>query len=125
MLSKIKAAKIKVNATHCLLLNFSLNTNNPVNVITTIVPTLYIGNTSTAGISFNDLSKNLADRKIKPHNYINGTIETMIEFFGKYAINDFGEIDFSGKTRILDRAEAFIMETRDYFETENYVFVHV
>lgn len=61
---------------------------------------------------------------LKPHNYINGSIETITEFFGKYALNEFGEIDFSGKTRMLERVEAFILSTQDYFETENYVFVH-
>lgn len=62
--------------------------------------------------------------RLKPHNYINGTIETIVEFFGQRSLNEFGEIDFSGKTRMLDRVENFILETKDYFETENYVFVH-
>lgn len=62
--------------------------------------------------------------RLKPHNYINGTVETIVEFFGKYALDEFGEIDFSGKTRMLDRATDFMLATRDYFETENYVFVH-
>lgn len=61
---------------------------------------------------------------LKPHNYLNGTIETIQEFFGKHSINDFGEIDFTGKTRMLNRVEEFIKGTQNYFETENYVFVH-
>lgn len=58
------------------------------------------------------------------HNYINGTVETITEFFGKYALDEDGNIDFSGKSRILDRMTDFILETQDYFETAHYVFVH-
>jgi len=59
-----------------------------------------------------------------PHNYINGTLETIGELFGKYALDAFGQIDFSGKTRVLDRVTDFILEGRDYFETAGHVFVH-
>ncbi|MBE6727965.1 MAG: hypothetical protein E7562_04895 [Ruminococcaceae bacterium] len=63
--------------------------------------------------------------RIKDHNYINGTVETLVEFFGKYAIDTtLNEIDFSGKSRILDRVSDFIYETADFFETKNYVFTH-
>lgn len=63
--------------------------------------------------------------KLKPHNFDNGTVETMVEFFGKYAVDGFtGDIDFSGNTRMVDRVCGLIGEMRDYFETENYVFVH-
>ena len=62
--------------------------------------------------------------RLKSHNYLNGTVETIVEFFGKYALDASGEIDFSGKTRMLDRVTDFIMETKDYFETEHYVFTH-
>ena len=63
--------------------------------------------------------------KILPHNYINGTMATLEEFFGKYFINPIDDtIDFSGKSRMVDRVCEFIGETVDYFETEHYVFVH-
>lgn len=63
--------------------------------------------------------------KIKPHNYMNGTIETITEFFGKYCIDPVtDEIDFSGKTCILERLTDFILQTQNYFETSNYVFTH-
>lgn len=63
--------------------------------------------------------------KILPHNYINGTLETLEDFFGKYVINPSDDtIDFSGKTRTVDRICEFIESTQNYFETENYVFVH-
>lgn len=58
------------------------------------------------------------------HNQINGTVETIIEFFGKYSIDEWGRIDVSGKSRMLDRVTDFISEMQDYFETKNYVFVH-
>ena len=63
--------------------------------------------------------------RIQPHNYINGTMETLENFFGKYFINPADDtIDFSGKTRTVDRICEFIRETVNYFETEKYVFVH-
>ncbi len=63
--------------------------------------------------------------KVLPHHYINGTMRTLENFFGKYSINPEDDtIDFSGKTRIVDRICEFIEETADYYETEKYVFVH-
>ena len=63
--------------------------------------------------------------KFLPHNYINGTMTTLENFLGKYAINPVDDtIDFSGKTRIVDRICDFIEGTENYFETENYLFVH-
>jgi len=71
------------------------------------------------------LKKLLQTGKILPHNYINGTMRTLENFFGKYSINPVDDtIDFSGKTGTIDRICEFIDETVDYFETENYVFVH-
>ncbi len=62
--------------------------------------------------------------RLKEHNYRNGTVETIAELFGKYSIDSLGRVDFDGKTRMLDRVTDFIEETCDYYETENYVFVH-
>ncbi len=71
------------------------------------------------------LKKLLLTGKVLPHNYINGTMATLNEFFGKYSIDPTDDtIDFSGKNRIADRIIDFINETVNYFETENYVFVH-
>lgn len=71
------------------------------------------------------LLKLLQTGKVLPHNYINGTMRTLENFFGKYFINPIDDtIDFSGKTRTVDRICEFIGETVNYFETENYVFVH-
>ncbi len=71
------------------------------------------------------LQKLLLTGKILPHNYINGTIQTLQNFFGKYFIDPIDDtIDFSGKTRTVDRICEFIDETVNYYETENYVFVH-
>ncbi len=71
------------------------------------------------------LLKLLETGKILPHNYINGTMQTLESFFGKHSIDPATDtIDFSGKTRTVDRICEFIDETVDYFETENYVFVH-
>ncbi len=71
------------------------------------------------------LLKLLQTGKLQPHHYINGTMRTLENFFGKYVIDPVDDtIDFSGKTRITDRLCQFIEETVDYYETENYVFVH-
>ncbi len=71
------------------------------------------------------LLKLLQTGKVLPHNYINGTMRTLQDFFGKYFIDPADDtIDFSGKTRTVDRICEFIDETVNYFETENYVFVH-
>lgn len=71
------------------------------------------------------LLKLLQTGKVLPHNYINGTMQTLTDFFGKYSIDPVDDtIDFSGKTRTVDRVCDFIDETVNYFETENYVFVH-
>lgn len=71
------------------------------------------------------LLKLLHTGKLLPHHYINGTMSTLRNFFGKYSIDPADDtIDFAGKTRITDRICQFIEDTVDYFETENYVFVH-
>lgn len=71
------------------------------------------------------LLKLLQTGKLLPHHYINGTMSTLRNIFGKYAIDPVDDtIDFSGKTRITDRLCDFIEETLDYYETERYVFVH-
>ena len=71
------------------------------------------------------LLKLLQTGKILPHHYINGSLQTLQEFFGKYSIDPLDDtIDFSGKTRMVDRLCEFLEETKDYFETENYLFVH-
>ncbi len=71
------------------------------------------------------LLKLLQTGKVLAHNYINGTMITLENFLGKYSIDPIDDtIDFSGKTRIVDRVCEFIAETVNYFETENYVFVH-
>ena len=69
--------------------------------------------------------KLLNDGKILSHHYSNGTIQTILDFFGPYAIDPVTDIiDFSGKTGTVDRLCDFIDETVDYFETKNYIFVH-
>ena len=71
------------------------------------------------------LLKLLQTGKILPHNYINGTMSTLENFFGRHFVDPLDDtVDFSGKTRTVDRICDFIGETVDYFETEHYVFVH-
>ena len=71
------------------------------------------------------LLKLLNTGKLLPHHYINGTLNTVWNFFGKYSIDPNGDIiDFSGKNSTVDRLTAFIGEMADYYETDDYVFVH-
>lgn len=71
------------------------------------------------------LLKLLQTGKVQPHNYINGTLITLENFFGKYSIDPTDDtICFSGKSRMIDRVCEFIEETVNYFETDKYVFVH-
>lgn len=71
------------------------------------------------------LLKLLQTGKVLPHNYINGTLITLENFFGKYSIDPADDtICFSGKSRMIDRVCEFIEETVNYFETDKYVFVH-
>lgn len=67
----------------------------------------------------------LYEGKMLPHHYINGTFNTLTNFFGRYFLDPAtGKIDFSGQNRTVDRLCEFIKETVDYYETEHYVFVH-
>lgn len=71
------------------------------------------------------LLKLLRTGRLQPHHYINGTLRTLENFFGKYAIDPADDtIDLSGRSRIVDRLCEFIEGTVDYYETEDYVFVH-
>ena len=71
------------------------------------------------------LLKLLQTGKVLPHNYINGTLITLENFFGKYSIDPADDtICFSGKSRMIDRVCEFIEESVNYFETDKYVFVH-
>lgn len=71
------------------------------------------------------LLKVLMTGKVLPHNYINGTLQTLADFFGKYCLDPVtDELDLSGQSRTVDRVCDFINGTVNYFETENYVFVH-
>lgn len=71
------------------------------------------------------LLKLLYTGQLLPHHYINGTVSTLQNFFGNYFVDPISDtIDFSGKTRTVDRLCDFIEQTVDYFETEHYVFVH-
>ena len=71
------------------------------------------------------LLKLLSTGRLLPHHYINGTVTTLQNFFGNYFVDPMDDsIDFSGKTRVVDRLCGFMEETVDYYETEHYVFVH-
>lgn len=67
----------------------------------------------------------LQSGRLQPHHYINGTLSTLREIVGKYAVDPATDlVDFSGRERTVDRFCDFIGETVPYFETKSYVFVH-
>ncbi len=71
------------------------------------------------------LLKILETGHMAEHNFYNGTLNTMEEFFGRYAVDkDTGDVDFSGMTSMVKRVSDFIMSMQDYHETEDFVFVH-
>lgn len=62
--------------------------------------------------------------RLVPHHYANGTVATITEWFGARALASDGTLDFSGRSRVLDRVTEFIEDTVDYWETAHYVFAH-
>lgn len=63
--------------------------------------------------------------RLEPHDFHNGTIVTIRELFGTYAVVDpLYPIDFDGKDGMIRRLEDLIGEMRNYFETKHYVFLH-
>jgi len=70
------------------------------------------------------LLKVLRTGRMEPHNYINGTAQTLRSFFGPYALGDDGAVDLSGHTSNVTWLTEFIGETVDYFETAGHIFVH-
>lgn len=71
------------------------------------------------------LLKLLTTGQMHPHQYINGTENTLNDFFGAFEPDPVDHsVDFSGKTKIVDRLCRFIRSTVDYYETERYLFIH-
>lgn len=71
------------------------------------------------------LLKLLTTGQMDPHQYINGTENTLKDFFGTFEPDPVDHrVDFSENTETVDRLCRFIRSTVDYYETERYVFVH-
>ena len=71
------------------------------------------------------LLKLLTTGKIHPHQFINGTRQTLDNFFGDYSIDSSElRVDFGGNTDAIQKLRRFIETTVDYYETKDYVFVH-
>lgn len=63
--------------------------------------------------------------RLEFYDFMNGTDRTIEEFFGRYAIDGSDHsVDFSGKTRVMDRIEQLFSEMRPFYETKHYIFVH-
>lgn len=71
------------------------------------------------------LLKLLTTGQMHPHQFINGTENTIRDFFGAFEPDPVDRsVDFSGKTETVDRLCRFIRSTVDYYETERYLFIH-
>lgn len=70
------------------------------------------------------LKKILYSCHLESHHFENGTDKTIVEFFGRYCIDQSNNIDFSGNNRTVDRLLEFIGEMQNFYETENYIFTH-
>lgn len=70
------------------------------------------------------LAEIIASQRIKDYDYANGTDNTIREFFGLNCIGVCGELSLSGKESVARELQKFISDMRDYYETENYIFVH-
>ena len=68
------------------------------------------------------LERVLCRGRVDQNNISNGTDRTVMEFYGKNAIDQDGYFD-TDRT-ITDTLFSFMDEMVDYFETEHYVFVH-
>lgn len=56
---------------------------------------------------------------------INGTINTVQEFFSRRALMDGqGFLDLSGQSSVLRRLDEFFAESVNFFETERFIFCH-
>ena len=63
--------------------------------------------------------------RLEFYDLMNGTDKTIEEFFGKDAISgEENTVDFSGKTRVMDRITNLLSGMLPFYETKHHVFVH-
>jgi serine/threonine protein phosphatase 1 len=70
------------------------------------------------------LAEVLTQEQTEPRDMRNGMENTLTDFFGRYAVDEFGRVRLSGKMELAHRLRRFVEDMLDYFETEHYVFVH-
>lgn len=71
------------------------------------------------------LLKLLTTGQMHPHQFINGTENTLKNFFGAFEPDPVDHrVDFSGQAHTVEKLCRFIRSTVNYYETERYVFVH-
>ena len=70
------------------------------------------------------LAEILTEKRANLCDVHNGTDVTIDEFFGAGSMGEYGELRLSGKEDIIKDLLELIDETVDFYETENYVFVH-
>lgn len=66
---------------------------------------------------------NNASYKLRHHN-TNGTVDTVLQLTGEYYVNFGNEIEIKEKLSKTPFVQKIIPSTVDYFETNNYIFVH-
>lgn len=66
----------------------------------------------------------LTQKKANVYDMYNGTDVTLEEFFGAGSIGNYGELNLPKYSKMSGNLCRLIRQTVDYYETENYVFVH-
>ena len=66
----------------------------------------------------------LTYKRVNVYDMYNGTDVTLEEFFGEDCIGSYGELQLPAHGKMSGKLCRLIESTVDYYETENYVFVH-
>lgn len=66
----------------------------------------------------------LITRRLRNPFYLNGTPDTIREFFSNNSIDDDCNVDFSSNERLRDKLMETISSLPSFYETKSYVFVH-
>lgn len=70
------------------------------------------------------LSEVLKEKRADIYDIYNGMETTLVEFFGPESVGEYGDIKLPKYCRMAGNLRKLVSGMANYFETENYVFVH-
>lgn len=70
------------------------------------------------------LAEVLESSQTEPRDMRNGMEHTLMDFFGRYAVDELGRVRLTGKMQLAYELRSFVASMLDYYETEHYVFTH-